>query len=256
MEIAERINSSLQFLRDAALALVYPRGCAICANGVERAADGATCASCWAKTRFFEFDELMCRKCGRLLENSANQTPATTFCHRCDQDFFDFARAVGVYENALRVAVLELKEKPFVAALLKNRLQAAAQNPLFAKANCIVPIPLHAKRFRERTFNQTEVLARIVGEKLEIPTLRNCLTRKTFTAVNRAGMDERARRESIEDAFVVKQPRVVKDQNVLLVDDVFTTGATVSLSARALKEAGAKQVFVLTLARAADSIAN
>ena len=77
------------------------------------------------------------------------------------------------------------------------------------------------------------------------------MARHIHTPMHRVGMDERARRESIEKAFAVKQPRLIKDEIVLLVDDVFTTGATASLCAQVLKENGAKQVLVLTLARAA-----
>ena len=247
-----RLVRSAKLLRDVGFALIYPRGCTICAESVEDFADGATCGKCWAKTRIFDFAAPFCQKCGRLLENSTTRSAvrANISCHRCDADFYDAARAVGVYENALRIAVIELKEKPFVARRLQNLLQNAQRNPLFAQITRIVPVPLHEKRLRERRFNQTVVLARILNKKSKIPILENCLTRLIHTPMHRIGMDQQTRRESVETAFAVKQPRLVENEAILLVDDVFTTGATVSRCAKVLKEAGAKQVFVLTLARA------
>lgn len=241
-----------KLLRDSCFALFYPRGCQICGGSVEDFEDGATCGKCWAQTRIFDFSTPLCQKCGRLLDNSLAQTAvrANVSCHRCDNDFYDAARGVGIYENALRIAVIELKEKPFVCRRLQNLLQRRAQNCLFDQITQIVPVPLHEKRLRERTFNQTVVLARILNQNSKIPILENCLTRLVHTPMHRVGMDQQARRESVETAFAVKQPRLVANEIVLLVDDVFTTGATVSRCAKVLKEAGAKQVFVLTLARA------
>lgn len=242
----------LELLRDAGLALVYPRGCALCGAIIENANDGATCAGCWSKTRIFTGDETACDKCGRLFENQTVKVAAKTFCRRCDQDFYDHARAIGVYDHALRVAVLELKEKPVVAPKLKNLIQQIVLRSPFLAASAIVPVPLHAKRLNERTFNQAAVLARVVADKAKLPLLENCLTRTVHTPMHRVGMDERARRESVEAAFAVKQPRLIKNETVLLVDDVFTTGATASRCAKTLKEAGADKVFVLTVARAGE----
>lgn len=244
-----KIAAYAAVVSDAGFALFYPRGCALCSESVESIADGATCHACWQKTRIFNGRETFCNKCGRLLENSLSKTSEHIFCHRCDSDFYDLARAVGIYENALRVAVLELKEKSFISSRLQHLFYAAFLSSPFSSATKIVPVPLHKKRFRERGFNQTEVLARVLSQKLKLPVLEKCLTRETYTQKHRANMDEQARRESVEKAFAIKQPRLIKNETILLVDDVFTTGATVSLCAKVLKEAGADKVFILTIAR-------
>ena len=111
-------------------------------------------------------------------------------------------------------------------------------------------MPLHPKRERERGFNQAALLAHALARQTGLPLDERSLVRTTHTAQHRAGMDARARRETIESAFQVARPRLVAGARVLLVDDVFTTGATVSACAHALKEAGAAAVFVLTVARA------
>lgn len=239
-------------LRDVWLTLVYPRACELCGRSVESLANGATCAECWAKTQIFDFTKTLCYKCGRLLERvgAALSTQQKTFCHRCDNDFYQIARAIGVYEGALRIAVLELKEQPFVSAKIQDLLvQAFNQLPL-NQATAIVPVPLHPKRFSERGFNQAAILAQSLSKRANLPILENCLAREIYTKQHRGAMDERSRRESVEKAFVVKQPRLLKSQRILLIDDVFTSGATASVCAHALIKNGASEVFVLTVARA------
>lgn len=238
-------------LRDALLALVYPRGCQLCGRSVESFADGAACGACWAKTQIFDFAETLCDKCGRLLKHAGTrQRELKTFCHRCDKDFYQVARAVGIYEGALRVTVLELKEKPFVPLALLNLLAQTFEKSPLKQATIIVPVPLHAKRLGERGFNQAAVLARNLSRRVGLPIVENCLTRTIETSQHRGAMDERARRESVEKAFFVRQPRLIENQKILLVDDVFTSGATVSACAQVLREKSAREVFVLTVARA------
>lgn len=240
----------LQNCGNAALTLFYPRGCRLCGASVENLADGAACRECWLKTRIFDGSETLCAKCGRLLEH-AGRRAEKTFCHLCDNDFYDAARAVGIYENALRASILELKEKPFVSTTLKKVLQIAFDNaPFFNQITKIIPVPLHKRRFHERGFNQATLLAQILSSGTNLPLLENCLVRQSFTEMHRGAFDERARRESVENVFAVKQPRLIENENVLLVDDVLTSGATASASAKALKKSGAGAVFVLTVARA------
>jgi ComF family protein len=126
---------------------------------------------------------------------------------------------------------------------------AASRREPLNSATLIIPVPLHAKRERERGFNQAAVLARALGRVSNLPVDEYSLIRRIHTARHRAGMDEDARRESVAGAFTVRHGDVVKDASVLLIDDVFTTGATVSAAAAVLKEEGAAAVFVLTLAR-------
>ncbi|MGH9902421.1 MAG: ComF family protein, partial [Pyrinomonadaceae bacterium] len=94
------------------------------------------------------------------------------------------------------------------------------------------------------------VLARALAARTRLPLDEWSLVRATHSARHRAGMDAQSRRETVADAFAVRRPRLVEGERVLLVDDVFTTGATVSSCARALRAAGAEEVFVLTVARA------
>jgi competence protein ComFC len=143
-----------------------------------------------------------------------------------------------------------LKHEPHVSARLGELLAAAQGRAPLDRATRLVPVPLHAERERERGFNQATLLARALASRANLPLDEWSVVRDRHTLRHRAGMDRRARRETVERAFQVTRPRLVEGERLLLVDDVFTTGATVSACAQALKEAGADEVFVLTVARA------
>jgi ComF family protein len=170
-------------------------------------------------------------------------------CHRCDDRDFDFVRACGIYEGALRASVIELKRAPNIPGRLSALFCEACLRPPLNRATVIVPVPLHSQRERERGFNQAVVLARELARRINLPVVENCLLRVVQTERHRAGMDARSRRESVEGAFAVIASRLFEGESVLLIDDVLTTGATISACAEALKNAGAREVLALTLAR-------
>jgi ComF family protein len=240
----------LSSLYDAALALVYPQACAVCGESVESRHDGVACASCWQTTRVFTEDDTLCWKCGKFTEAAVNEDRRKTIrCGQCDDDTFNGARACGFYEGALRASILELKREPHVATRLSRLMFAAQQRAPLNSANLIIPVPLHPLRERERGFNQALLLARELVRLNGLALDEHSVVRRVHTERHRAGMDARARRDSVSEAFAVRHPKLVTDQRVLLVDDVFTTGATASACAAALKKAGAAEVFVLTIAR-------
>jgi len=243
---------TLDRLCDAALALAYPEACAACGvRGVEARRDWPACAACWAATRLFDGGETLCWKCGAPAggEVPAGKRPEVR-CRRCDAECFTAARACGLYEGALRAAVLGLKREPYVPARLARMLREAASGAPLDAATLAVPVPLHPSRERGRGFNQAALLARALTEGAGLRLDEWSLARVGHGGRHRAGMDARARRESVAEVFAVVRPRLVAGERVLLVDDVFTTGATASACAKVLREAGAREVFVLTAARA------
>ena len=237
-------------LSDSLVTIFYPQECELCRASVEDTASGAVCENCWSKTGVFTGSEPLCAKCGRVFSGGSKLFAGEILCHRCDEQFFDSARAIGVYEGVLRQAVIKLKTEPFLSEKIKGLFLAAFDQAPINSATKIIPIPLHRKRLRERGFNQSAVLAEVLAARTDLTVLENTLERNLYTAKHRAGMDERGRRESVEKSFIVKNSRLIKNEKILLVDDVFTTGATASACARVLKENGASEVFVLTLARA------
>jgi ComF family protein len=221
----------------------------LCGRSVDDRRDGVACRGCWSRTRIFDGSQALCHKCCACLSEE-RRTADLTFCHRCDADHFDLARAIGVYEGALYAAVIDLKDKPFLAPRLLELLHTAFLDSPFLNSTRIIPVPLSARREKERGFNQAAVIADHLSRRVKIPADGLSLARKVHTERHRAGMDRKARQDSVFNAFTVKRPRLIKGENILLVDDIFTTGATVSNCAKALKKAGAVSVNVLTIARA------
>lgn len=244
---------------DALLTVAYPQACRVCGGSVEQRSLGVACSHCWKSTRMFNGAEIICWKCGAVVleeEISADKTTDTTMglrnnvrCHRCDSDSFTAARAVGVYEQGLRASVLELKRRPHLAPFVINLLLCAAQREPLNTATRIIPVPLHEKRARERGFNQSSIIADALAKPLKLPIDETSLTRIRGSGKYRAGLDAKGRRDTVTNAFLVRYPKLVEDESVLLVDDVFTTGATVNACAEALVKAKAREVFVLTIAR-------
>ncbi|HEU4770068.1 MAG TPA: ComF family protein [Pyrinomonadaceae bacterium] len=199
------------FLTDALLALVYPQSCRVCSGSVERRFYGVACEACWGR-----------------------------------QIFTDLG-AIGLYEGALRETVLRLKREPYlpeyVIELLIERVETL---PAVTK---IVPVPLHPDRLRTRGFNQAAVIGREMSRRMGVPIDETSLVRVSSSEKYRAGLDAKGRRDSVANAFVVRYPRLIENEQILLVDDVFTTGATVSSCSDALLGAGAKSVLIMTLAR-------
>lgn len=236
---------------DALLTVAYPQACRVCGGSVERRSFGVACEGCWQSTRIFGGAETMCWKCGELSPGIevSEEVRREVRCHRCDEQAFAAARAVGLYEKAVRESVLELKRQPHVASFLTKLMVTAARREPLATATKIIPVPLHHLRLRERGFNQASVIAEVLSKQLKLPVDEVSLLRAGASEKYRAGLDPKARQDTVKGAFVVNHPRLVEDENVLLVDDVFTTGATVNACAEVLKASGARNVLVLTIAR-------
>lgn len=241
----------LNRLYDAALALMYPQLCEVCGvRSVERRADAPACAVCWAATEIFAAGRLLCCKCGAPVPRLASGTGGPEVrCRRCEDEAFTAARAVGFYAGALRATVLALKREPHLPARVRELLCEVQRRAPLDTATCVVPVPLHPTRRRERGFNQADVIARELADASSLPLDSASVVRARHSAKHRAGMDGASRRRSVRDVFGVERPRLLAGQRVLLVDDVFTTGATVSACAQVLRAAGAQEVFVLTVAR-------
>jgi len=203
----------------------------------------------------------LCSVCGERLFSPyavagvAGQ-PRCGLCRRAEPPFAR-AAAYGSYESGLRELIHLLKYggvRP--AANVLGRMLAevlSTLEPEFpADAVAVVPVPLHRSKLRQRGFNQAELIAR-AAIKIKQPAnrLRLCvgaLERKRETA-SQIGLTSHQRRENLRGAFGVVQPEAVRGCEVLVVDDVYTTGSTVSECARVLLRAGAIKVWVATVAR-------
>lgn len=238
----------IKAVTDSLLSLIYPQHCRLCRSGVERSDDGVACGGCWGKTRIFTGDETLCAKCGAFL--SIEVSSVETFCRNCDEHYYDRAFALGIYENALAASVLHLKTTPIVPTRLKHVLRERMPLGLLADDPVVIPVPLSRRRALERGYNQAAVIGQIISRHAGLKLDEFSLIRKIHTPVHRAAMDRKARAMTVQNAFEVVRPKLIAGRNVLLVDDIFTSGATASNCARVLKKSGAMKVTVFTLARA------
>jgi ComF family protein len=162
---------------------------------------------------------------------------------------FDNAWAYGEYDGTLRKLIHLFKYgrvEPLAKPLGMLLSQALPRNRQF---DVIVPMPLHWSRQWRRGFNQSERLARVLSARTGLPLVTNAIRRRKSTP-SQAGLTGAQRRTNVAGAFEVKRRHLIDGRCVLLVDDVLTTGATAGTCAAALRRAGAREVSVVTLARA------
>ena len=238
----------LRAITNSLLSIAFPQPCHNCKQAVDALSEGVACAGCWAQTRMFSFDDPLCPKCGDILPSIQQNTASN--CHQCDDHSYDSAAAGGVYEKALAAVILELKKAPNLPEKARLLLLSAFERSSFGDVSVIIPVPLSAKRRIERGYNQAEVIGEYLSKKTGIVLDGYSLVRRVHTPMHRAGMDKKAREATVKNAFEVHRPKLIADKSVLLVDDIFTSGATASYCAKVLKKSGAAKVNVLTLARA------
>jgi ComF family protein len=174
-------------------------------------------------------------------------------CGRCRRGLNPTAAgaSLGPYEGSLRTVLHELKyrgRRRAARRLAEALLDAPAARRLLTADAVLVPVPLHPRRRRERGFNQSELLAAALARRTGLRMAPAALVRRRDTSPQ-AGLTAAARRANVEGAFAVRQRARVSGRPVVLVDDVLTTGATARGCARVLREAGASEVRVLTVAR-------
>jgi ComF family protein len=175
-------------------------------------------------------------------------------CGICAHLPFAFARSCGAYAGALEASILFLKSEPHICPRLSRVLsETYMTNRAVMESDLVLAVPLHRLRERERGFNQARIIARVIAARFNLAFDDSALTRQKQTARHRAGIDAHDRAKSVERAFAVKQPRKISGVSVLLIDDLFTTGSTISAATEALLDAGAARVCVMTIARAVSS---
>ena len=252
---AARLRSALMHAADALVAVAIAPRCAACASVLDRPLHGPVCTGCWLAIR--PLLPPLCRACGGMLPSWRTLSVETKLCPSCRRrpGAIDSGRSLGAYEGALREIVHAFKYdgRRTVGAHLGRRLQAESRD-VIANARCVIPVPLHPWRRLRRGFNQAADLA----QALERPVV-HALWRTRATAAQ-TGLTAAARRRNVRGAFRLSPllsrrtlRTCVNGQVVVLVDDVWTTGATLNECARVLKDVGAKEVRALTVARASLS---
>jgi len=202
----------------------------------------------WLNMRYL--DEPCCMRCGYPFEY---QMIPGQDCAKCSVSppVFDQARSALQYHEDSCGLILSFKHGGRTANLARFcRQMVRAGRRFWTETDVILPVPLHASRLKQRKFNQAALLARKIGRLTQIPYDPDILRRHRATA-SQGTKTAKGRFRNVRGAFSVPEDKRadLKDKTVVIIDDVYTTGATLEACTRALKRAGAARVFVLTLAR-------
>jgi ComF family protein len=233
---------------------LYPPSCRACGGRIHGRDAEYFCSACWPQIRLV--DHPLCDLCGRPFLDVAGDD------HRCGvclarSMYFIRARAWGCYprddmsEHPLRQVIQKFKygRKVSLGKPLGRLMTEGCEEFLAGcQVDLIIPVPLHPKRLRWRGFNQSLLLAKQVSRKYSVPMDPFVLYRSRET-LPQTQLTEDERRKNVRGAFETDPNKSLKQKSILLVDDVYTSGATVNECSRVLMRAGAGEVIVLTLAR-------
>ncbi len=231
----------------ALASLLYPAHCAVCIAPID--AGKYLCAECAAKAP--RIKPPFCEKCSEPFDGAIT---GTFSCANCAHRTLHFESAVAAYRSrgVVRKLVHDLKygRQQQLRHPVVGWLSEALDDPRLRDRHFhfLVPVPLHPARQRERGFNQAQLLADSLGAKCGLP-VRPVLERIRYTTTQTA-FDRSERIENLHGAFRLRKNIDVRDLRLLLIDDVLTTGSTLSECARVLKKAGALSVHAATAARA------
>lgn len=231
-------------LLEAVLQVLYPRRCPVCDDIVGQQGE-KICLECMQKLKLLTPPWCMC--CGKKVPEGEEYCPEC----RGSSHFFERGRALYEYGTAAE-AIYRFKYAGRREYADFFGEQAAEYLGDFIRNVCpdgLVPIPLHKRRKAVRGYNQAELFARALGERVGIPVYPEMLVRVRNT-VPQKKLNPEERQNNLKKAFNMGR-NDVKLKSIIVIDDIYTTGATIDEAARALKEAGVQRIYFITLARGA-----
>ncbi|PLX31450.1 MAG: ComF family protein [Clostridiales bacterium] len=233
---------------DGVADLVFPSNihCLLCGRQILPDEKYSLCGGCRERMTFL-LEKNCCKRCGRPLAYQGEEG----FCVECAGQKFYFEKAVSClyYDDFSRKLIFQLKygKKEYSAFHMAEMLMDRLEDSGIGGFDFIVPVPLHAKRERERGFNQAALLADSLGKMRGEPVLKKVLERNRQTE-DQTNLGKKARFENLKGSFSTRNDDSIEGKRILLIDDVFTTGATSSDCSRALIDSGAGSVMVATVA--------
>ncbi len=224
------------------LDLLFPRFCYSCQVKLPYSKD-VLCDVCLEK---LDFLEKICPLCGEIIDNKE--------CTKCDSNHFhfDLARSIYHFDPLIQKIIHEFKynEMTSIAKLIADlSAKYLSKYTPFPEIDFMVPIPLHRVKKRMRGFNQAELITKYLAVLTNNSHAPKLITRNRFTTTQTL-LNRKERKQNVAGAFRINKRYDIQNKTILIVDDVFTTGATVNTISKLLKQNGASKVYVLTFARA------
>ena len=223
------------------LNILYPERCPVCHNILK--GKGSVCASCRQNLHYIK--EPKCKKCGKQIENAEQE-----YCRDCQRfdHSFDKGRAVFAYDETMRksISMFKYHNRREYAKFYAEEMNRHCRYFLsICKPDVILPVPIHRQKKRQRGFNQAELVAKKLGKMINVPVDCNYLIR-TEKTVPQKELSRQKRKENLKKAFAVKKTNRFYER-VLIVDDIYTTGATIDAISEILRENQVKIIFFLTI---------
>ncbi len=225
------------------LDFIFPRRCPVC-DEVVPFSGSIICSECRKKLVYIT--EPKCKKCGKPIRSEREE-----FCEECKHriHYFDAGFSVFVYNDAMKRSIYRFKygnRKEYRFFYSEEILRALGDELKKRKPDALIPVPLHKARLRRRGYNQSELLAREIGRRLDIPVCTDLLIRTKETRPQKE-LNHAQRENNLKNAFKIVSDDV-KLSTVVLVDDIFTTGSTIDAISKTLRKCGVSCIYFLTLA--------
>ena len=246
--ISKLIQNYIREIIEVLISYIYPKNitCIICDNPIKMYNSYSLCRSCFKELNFIVDG---CNKCGKPIININLEREGLIECNYCYNKTFYFDKVISCieYDDMSKKLILDLKYKSktylcrYAAYIMKEKFLLED-----IKADYILFVPLHKKRLKQRGFNQSEKIANRLGELLDIPVL-DCIYRVKNTK-KLYKLNKEDREKELKNVFKVKENiNLIKNKNVILIDDIFTTGSTSNEISKTLKINNVNSICIFTL---------
>lgn len=236
--VSEIIRTTSAFITD----MLFPRRCPVC-GGIVLPKGRLICPGCMEKLSWVR--RPVCKKCGKEVADDTIE-----YCYDCTRHkrCFEYGLSLINYDELASRSMAQIKynnKREYLDFYSEAMVRKIGKGIKAMKADVFIPVPVHPSRLRTRGFNQAEELARRLSKMLGIPVNTSILQRDRKTAPQKS-LDSGGRLKNLEQAFSAL-PIPSQMQNIILVDDIYTTGSTIEACTRALKKAGAGHVYFVTI---------
>ena len=224
--------------------LLYPKTCCFCGKiSVQE-----ICDSCKEKVSYIK--EPRCKKCGKPIRYEEQE-----YCHDCQKQSFQYlqGRSLWIHKGAVPWSIYQFKyhnRRIYGKFYAKELYRVYGESIEEWGIDLIVPVPLHWRRRRKRGYNQAEIVARYLGELTGIPVDKHLVIRKKYTEPQKT-LNNKERVKNLKHVFDVRK-MTVRAKNILLIDDIYTTGSTIDAISKVLLEKGHNKVWFLTISIGQD----
>lgn len=222
-----------------ALELLYPTTCIFCGEICKK----GICESCREKIVYIQ--EPLCKKCGKPIQSQEKE-----YCFDCQKRrvHYEQGRSLWLHEKPVSSSIYNFKYKnKRVYGEVYGRELAEQFGTLIRmwKIDVLIPVPIHRKRMRKRGYNQAEIIARELGNRMNIPVDTSVIIRERETMPQKE-LGQKNRRKNLKKAFRLTGKRM-RGKNILLIDDIYTTGSTIEAMAELLKKTKCEKIYFLTI---------